>query len=51
MNGTITRWHVVRHPLLILRGFGPRCYWRCVVAVVTGRKTTFLDVALRETQS
>jgi len=47
VKGTITGWHVVRHSWTIMRGFGPRCYLRCLVAVVRGRRTTFLDVALR----
>lgn len=47
MNGLIKSWDVVRHPVLIVRGFGPRCYLRCLVAVLSGRRTTFLDTSLR----
>lgn len=47
MRGAITGWDVVRHPILIVRGFGPRCYLRCVIAVLSRRKTTFLEVSLR----
>lgn len=47
MQGTITGWDVVRHPVLILRGFGPRCYVRCLLAVLSRRRTTFLDASLR----
>ena len=47
MRGTITTWHVVRHSWTIVRSFGPRCYLRCLMAVVARRETTFLDVALR----
>jgi len=47
MRGTITSWDVVRHPVLILRGFGPVCYLRCILAVVSGRRTTFLESSVR----
>jgi hypothetical protein len=47
MRGTITTWDILRHPLLIIRGFGPSCYLRCVTAALSRRPTTFLDVALR----
>jgi hypothetical protein len=47
MRGTITTWDILRHPLLIIRGFGPSCYLRCVGAALSRRPTTFLDVALR----
>jgi hypothetical protein len=47
MKGMITSWHVVRHPWSIVRGFGPRCYLRCLLAVIGRRETTFLDIALR----
>ena len=47
MQGTITTWHVIRHPVLIVRGFGPACYLRCVVAVLRRKRTTFLDASLR----
>jgi hypothetical protein len=43
MRGTITSWDIVRHPVLILRGFGPVCYLRCILAVVSRRQTTFLE--------
>lgn len=47
MRGTITGWDILAHPWLIVREFGPRCYLRCVSAVVTRRRTTFLDLSLR----
>jgi hypothetical protein len=47
MRGTITTWDILRHPLLIIRGFGASCYLRCVGAALSRRPTTFLDVALR----
>jgi hypothetical protein len=48
MRGTITTWDVLAHPWLIVHEFGPRCYLRCLRAVVMRRSTTFLEVALRD---
>jgi hypothetical protein len=42
MNGCITTMDVLKHPVLISRLFGARCYLRCLCAVVTGRSCTFL---------
>jgi hypothetical protein len=44
VNGLVTSRDLLLHPLLILHGFGPRCFLRCVVAVISGRKSTFLDL-------
>ena len=46
MLGEITALDVCRHPLAIVRGFGGRAFLRCVSAVVTGRRCTFLEIAL-----
>ncbi|MHB1847044.1 MAG: hypothetical protein ACYCWW_19655 [Deltaproteobacteria bacterium] len=47
MRGTITSRDVFLHPWLIVRGFGPGCYLRCLHAVLTRRDCTFLELALR----
>ncbi len=45
MHGSITSRRVLSHAVLIVREFGPLCYWRCVKAVLLGRRTTFLNCA------
>jgi hypothetical protein len=45
MQGSITTRHVLSHAMTIVREFGPRCYLRCIRAVLFGRRTTFLDCA------
>jgi hypothetical protein len=42
MNGCITTADVLKHPVLISRLFGARCYVRCLWAVLSGRSCTFL---------
>jgi hypothetical protein len=42
MKGCITTMDVLKHPVLIVRLFGARCYLRCVFAVMSGRSCTFL---------
>jgi hypothetical protein len=44
MTGAIRGKEVMRHPVLIARGFGVAALCRCVWAVVLRRKTTFLAV-------
>jgi hypothetical protein len=44
MLGCITTIDVLRHPVAICRLFGPMCYLRCLRAVVTRRRCTFLEV-------
>jgi hypothetical protein len=44
MNGCITTRDVLKHPVLIARLFGPRCYLRCLCAVMSGRSCTFLEM-------
>jgi hypothetical protein len=44
MNGCITTKDVLKHPMLISRLFGARCYLRCLRAVVSGRSCTFLEM-------
>ena len=45
MQGVITSKDVLKHLPLIWREFGTRCALSCLHAVLTGKKTTFLDVA------
>ncbi len=47
MNGTIRAKDVLLHPLVIVRGWGPRCYLRCLRAAVTRRRCTFLELVSR----
>ncbi len=44
VQGTITGRDVIRHSLTILRLWGPTCYVRCLRAIVSRRRCTFLDV-------
>ena len=44
MQGVITNGDVVRHAFTIVRLWGPGLYARCLLAVASGRKVTFLDV-------
>ena len=45
MQGVITSRDILRHLPLILREFGPRCAMKALTAVITRKRTTFLDVA------
>ncbi len=48
MRGVITTTDVLCNVGLIWREFGSRCLWRCLrAALLSSRKTTFLEVALR----
>ncbi len=46
MRGVITGRDVVANLGVVWREFGPRCVWRCLLACVTGRRATFLSLAL-----
>lgn len=44
MRGTITTADLVLHPWVIVRGFGLRVYWRCLLRSVVKRgHATFLE--------
>ena len=43
--GVITTREVFRNAAIIVREFGPRAFLRCCVAVLLGRRTTFLACA------
>jgi len=43
IQGTITARDVVWNSRLIVRHFGPSAYLRCCVAILLGKRTTFLE--------
>jgi hypothetical protein len=47
INGVITGRHVIRHGAVIVREFGAAAYWRCCVAILMRRRTTFLECVCR----
>ena len=47
MTGAIRGRDVLRHPLLIVRGFGVAALGRCVWDLLLRRNTTFLAVVCR----
>ena len=49
MQGVITGRDVIKNLPLIWREFGSRCAVKALRAVLTGKKTTFLDVACTHT--
>ena len=46
MQGCITGKDVIRQSLTIIWLWGPRCYLRCLGAVLSGRRCTFLDILI-----
>lgn len=44
MRGVITRKEVLKHPVLITKLWGPRCYLRCLRAAFSSKPTTFLEL-------
>jgi hypothetical protein len=47
MKGVITGREVVSHLWVIWREFGTTCMCRCLVACLTGNRSTFLEVAVK----
>ncbi len=45
--GVVTSKHVLLYTPLIVRAYGIRCYLHLLRAVVSGRRTTFLEVISR----
>lgn len=43
IRGVITTREVLRHGPTIVREFGARAYWRCCIAILRRRPTTFLN--------
>ena len=49
--GVITTRDVLRHSAIIVREFGPAVYLRCCIAILLGKRTTFLKCVFQpETQ-
>lgn len=46
MQGVIQARDVLLHPVLICREFGAGCFLRCVGAVLSRRRCTFLDLVV-----
>jgi len=44
VRGVITSRDVLKNLPLIWRGFGAKCTLRCLMVVLTGKRTTFLQV-------
>jgi hypothetical protein len=45
--GLITTREVLKNAGTIVREFGPGAFWRCCVAIILNRRTTFLACACR----
>ncbi len=50
MQGVITSRDVLANVRLIQSEFGVMCLLRCLVAVVRGQRTTFLDTAVKHSR-
>ena len=48
MRGVITNRDIVANLGVVWREFGILCVLRCLVVLLSGRRTTFLEVALRK---
>jgi len=44
IQGVVTTKHVLWHARLILQGFGLRTWLSCCKALLSGRRTTFLEL-------
>jgi hypothetical protein len=44
IRGTITNKHLLLNALAIVRSFGLGTYLRCLIALLSGRPTTFLNL-------
>jgi hypothetical protein len=44
VQGSITSKDVFLHPFTIVRLWGPAFYFRCVRAIASGRRCTFLEL-------
>jgi hypothetical protein len=47
MQGVITIRDVMANVGIIVREFGAGCLLRCLMAAISGQKTTFLEVAFK----
>jgi hypothetical protein len=50
VSGLIRARDVLRHPILVIRGFGWRCFFRCLDAAAHRSGATFLAVAFASAQ-
>jgi hypothetical protein len=48
MRGVITTKDVLANLGLIWREFGSACLIRCLISLLSGKTTTFLDVAIKQ---
>jgi hypothetical protein len=48
MRGVITNRDVMANLWLVRREFGFCCMVKCLLVVLSGRRTTFLEVAMRK---
>jgi hypothetical protein len=48
VSGFIRARDVVRHPVLVVRGFGWRCFFRCLNAAAHRSHATFLALAMAD---
>jgi hypothetical protein len=44
INGLITTKDVLKHSAAIVREFGAATYFRCCLAILSGQRTTFLNL-------
>jgi hypothetical protein len=51
ISGLITTTDVLKHSAIIVREFGAATYLRCCLAILRGRKTTFLSVVFSAPRS
>jgi len=51
ISGLITTTDVLKHSAIIVREFGAATYLRCCLAILRGRRTTFLSVVFSAPRS
>jgi hypothetical protein len=47
MNGVISSRHLLTHAVVIISEFGVVIYIKCVHAVITHKRTTFLSIVMQ----
>jgi hypothetical protein len=50
INGLITTKDVLKHSATIVREFGAATYLRCCLAILSGQRTTFLNLVFTRRQ-
>lgn len=48
MNGVISSRHLLTHAVVIISEFGVVIYIKCVHAVITHKRTTFLSIVMQQ---